>query len=144
MRRSFVVSEGAIMALERGEGDPDVAVAQRRHLRDLIDELALCVRILHYGTRLLSAPGPAFTIVTDRAGRETLFVEAFTPNDFMLVRDDRRLIDFARHFAELSEVCFDQARSRARIGDAIRYCEQLVNSSPDAVTPAATDGPRYA
>ncbi|WP_410659556.1 Scr1 family TA system antitoxin-like transcriptional regulator [Amycolatopsis sp. lyj-112] len=143
VRMSFVVSEGAIMALERGMGDPGVAVAQMRHLRDLIDELAPCVRILHVGTRLLSAPGPAFTIVTDRAGRETLFVETLTPNDFMRVRDDRRVSDFARHFAELSDVSGDQSGSRARIGTAIQHCEQILTGLPDAVSPAATDGSRY-
>lgn len=133
VRMSFVVSEGAIMALERGTGDPGVAVAQLRYLRDLIDELALCVRILPFGTRLLSAPGPAFTLVTDRAGRERVFEATLTPQRFVRVRDDRRVREYARHFAELHDVTLDRVDSRVRIGDAIRRCQALLAAVPATV-----------
>ncbi|MFK0244479.1 Scr1 family TA system antitoxin-like transcriptional regulator [Amycolatopsis azurea] len=123
VRMSLVVSEGAIIALEN-ETAPDTAVAQLRYLRDLTREPAHCVRILHYGTRVPWAPGPAFTIVTDPAGHDSVFCESLTPNDFTRVRDERRRREVIRHFTAMNEVCFDQARSRDRIDSAIQYCQK--------------------
>ncbi|OXM50304.1 hypothetical protein CFP71_28140 [Amycolatopsis thailandensis] len=114
------------MALENKERDLDVAIDQLRHLLALIDDLPCSVRILHWGTRLPTEPGPAFTIVTDRGGRETLFVNSLSPNDFLPVRDSHRISDAARLFTEMCDHCFDQARSRARITSAIRRCQELL------------------
>jgi len=130
--RSFGVREGAIMALGNTERDLDVAIDQLRHLLALTNDLARCVRILHWGTRLPTQPGPASTIVTDRAGRETVFANSLAPNDYMPVRDDHRIGDFTRLFTEVTDHCFDQARIRARITSAIRRCRALLATAPPA------------
>ncbi|WP_125677198.1 Scr1 family TA system antitoxin-like transcriptional regulator [Amycolatopsis sp. WAC 04182] len=143
---SFVVNESALTVLEYGRGDPRVATAQLRWLADRIDERACTVRVLHFGARLAltpdpafgpvlgGTPGPAFTIVTDADGRETVFADAPTPSRIQIVRDEipdvRGVAYYTRRFAELSDASLDRNGSRERIRDAIRRREELAALAP--------------
>ncbi|OXM50305.1 hypothetical protein CFP71_28145 [Amycolatopsis thailandensis] len=144
---SFVVNEHALTVLEHGRGDPATAAVQLQYLLDHTDERTRPLRVLPIDVGLVLppdpevtlepgfvmvpdvTPGPAFTIVTGADGRVTVFADAPTPSGLRIVSDhlgDDRAVGFhTRRFSDLSDASLDHDSSRARIGDAIRRCEEL-------------------